>query len=195
MSQVACHHLKAGPRVRFHFQGAHGCQLSRGSQWERQGLVPFHVASPQGCLSVLTSRWLASQSENFKEPGRSCNAFMIQPWKSCHQFSSVAQSCLTLCDPMDCSMPRLLVNPPTPRIYSNSCPLSPWCHPTILSSIAHFSSLFQSFLHQGLFKWVSSLHQVAKVLEFHPNSNEDTMKTFFFTWWRHFHWLFSVLYF
>ena len=53
---------------------------------------------------------------------------------------------------------------PTPGVYSNSCPLSRWYHPTISSSAVPFSSLLQSFL--GLFKWVSSLHQVAKVLEF-----------------------------
>ena len=34
---------------------------------------------------------------------------------------------------------------PTPGIYSNSCPLSLWCHPTILSSIDPFSSCLQSF--------------------------------------------------
>ena len=34
---------------------------------------------------------------------------------------------------------------PTPRVYSDSCPLSWWCHPTILSSVVPFSSLLQSF--------------------------------------------------
>ena len=34
---------------------------------------------------------------------------------------------------------------PTPGIYSNSCPLSQWCHPTISSSVVPFSSHFQSF--------------------------------------------------
>ena len=34
---------------------------------------------------------------------------------------------------------------PTPRAYSNSCPLSQWCHPTILSSVVPFSSCLQSF--------------------------------------------------
>ena len=35
---------------------------------------------------------------------------------------------------------------PTPRVYSNSCPLSQWCHPTISSSVIPFSSCLQSFL-------------------------------------------------
>ena len=56
---------------------------------------------------------------------------------------------------------------PTPGICPNSCPLSQWCHPTISSSIVPFSSCLQEDFsqHQGLFKWVSSLHYVAKVLE------------------------------
>ena len=47
---------------------------------------------------------------------------------------------------------------------SNSTPLSQWCHPAILFSAAPFSYP-QSSQHQGLFQWVSSSHQVAKVLE------------------------------
>ena len=34
---------------------------------------------------------------------------------------------------------------PAPGVYSDSCPLSQWCHPTILSSVIPFSSCFQSF--------------------------------------------------
>ena len=40
---------------------------------------------------------------------------------------------------------------PTPRIYSNSCPLSWWCHPTISSSIVPFSSHLQTFPASGSF--------------------------------------------
>ena len=38
---------------------------------------------------------------------------------------------------------------PTPRVYSNSCPLSQWCHPTISSSVVPFSSCSQSFPASG----------------------------------------------
>ena len=55
---------------------------------------------------------------------------------------------------------------PTPRVYSNSCPLSRWCYPTISSSVVLFSSCLQSSQHQGLFQGISSSHQVAEVLEF-----------------------------
>ena len=40
---------------------------------------------------------------------------------------------------------------PTPRVYSNSCPLSWWCHPTISSSVVPFSSCPQSFPASGSF--------------------------------------------
>ena len=40
---------------------------------------------------------------------------------------------------------------PTPRVYSNSCPLSRWCHPIISSSVVPFSSCLQSFPALGSF--------------------------------------------
>ena len=54
---------------------------------------------------------------------------------------------------------------PTPKAYSVSCPSSQWCHSTISSSVVPFSPAFSLSQHQGLFKWVSSSHQVVKVLE------------------------------
>ena len=53
-----------------------------------------------------------------------------------------------------------------PAVYSNSCPLSQWCHPTISTSAVPFSSCLQSFPAPGSFKWVSASYQMAKVLEF-----------------------------
>ena len=52
---------------------------------------------------------------------------------------------------------------PTPRIYSNSCPSSRWCHPAISSSVVPFFSCPQSLPASELFQWVNSLHQLAKV--------------------------------
>ena len=40
---------------------------------------------------------------------------------------------------------------PSPRAYSNSCPLSQWCHPTISSSVVPFSSCLLSLLSSGSF--------------------------------------------
>ena len=46
---------------------------------------------------------------------------------------------------------RLPCPSPTPGVYSNSCPLSQWCHPTISSSVVPFSSCLQSFPASGSF--------------------------------------------
>jgi len=46
---------------------------------------------------------------------------------------------------------------PTPRVYSNWCPLSQWCHPTISSSVVPSSSCLQSFPASGSLQ-MSSLH-------------------------------------
>ena len=47
---------------------------------------------------------------------------------------------------------------PTPGVYSNSCPLSQWCHPTLLSSVIPFSSCLQSFPASGSFQ-MSQLYE------------------------------------
>ena len=53
---------------------------------------------------------------------------------------------------MDCSTPSRLPYPsPTPEAYSDSCPLSRWCHPAISSSVVPFSSHLQSFPASGFF--------------------------------------------
>ena len=67
------------------------------------------------------------------------------------QFSSVAQSCLTL-QPLGLQHTRPPCPSPIPRVYPNSCPLSQWCHPTISSSVIPFSSCPQSFPASGSFQ-------------------------------------------
>ena len=69
------------------------------------------------------------------------------------QFSSVAQSRPTL-RPHGLQHTGLPCPSPIPGAYSNSCPSSQWCHPTIFPSPPAFN-LSQ---HQGLFNWVSSSH-------------------------------------
>ena len=66
------------------------------------------------------------------------------------QFSSVAQSCLTLW-PHGLQHTSLLCSSPTLGACSNSCPLSWSCHPTISSSVIPFSSCLQSFPAPGSF--------------------------------------------
>ena len=81
------------------------------------------------------------------------------------QFSSVTQLCPTLCDPMDCSMPGLPVHYQLPEFTQAHVP---WVGDAIQPSYPLLSPSPPSFnlsQYQGLFKWVSSSYQVAKVLE------------------------------
>ena len=82
------------------------------------------------------------------------------------QFSSVAQLCPMLCDPMDCSTPGFSVHHQLPEftqthVHQVSDAIQP-SHP-LSSPSPPALNLSQ---HQGLFQGVSSWHQVAKVLEF-----------------------------
>ena len=70
-------------------------------------------------------------------------------------FSSVTQSCSPLCEhgvPHGLQHTRPPCPSPTPGAYSNLCPLSWWCHPTISSSVIPFSSRRQSFPASGSFQ-------------------------------------------
>ena len=54
--------------------------------------------------------------------------------------------------PHELQHPRPPCPSPAPRVYSNSCPLSQWCHPTISSSVSPFFSCFQSCPALGSFQ-------------------------------------------
>ena len=84
------------------------------------------------------------------------------------QFSSVAQSCPTLCDPMNRSTPGLPVHHHLPefiqthvhRVHDAIQPSHPLSSPSPPAS--------NHSQHQDLFQWVNSSHELAKVLEFQP---------------------------
>ena len=96
-------------------------------------------------------------------------------WLSSVKFSSVAQLCPTLCDPMDCSTPGFPVHHQLQELaqthvhrVGNPIPF-PSCFQSAVGewSLLHWNRRwFCLSQQQGLFKWVSSLHQVAKLLEF-----------------------------
>ena len=70
-------------------------------------------------------------------------------------FSSVQFSCSTVSNslrPHGLQHARPPCPSPTPEVYSNPCPLSRWCHPTISSSVVPFSSCPQSFPASGSFQ-------------------------------------------
>ena len=92
------------------------------------------------------------------------NAFSVQ-------FSSVAQSCPTLCDPMDHSMPGLPVHHQLPEFTQTHIHrVSDATHPShpLLSPSPPAPNPSQ---HQSLFQCVNSSHEVAKVLEFYSRLN------------------------
>ena len=75
--------------------------------------------------------------------------FYLKPCFSSVQFShSVVSDSLR---PHGLQHARLPCPSPTPRVYSNSCPSSQWCYPTISSSVVPFSTCLQSFPASGSF--------------------------------------------
>ena len=90
------------------------------------------------------------------------------------EFSSVAQSCLTLCNPVNCSMPGLPVH-----YQPNSCSSSQWCHPAISSSVIPFSSHLQplpaseSFPMSQPFPWGGQSTGVSALASVLPKNTQD----------------------
>ena len=87
------------------------------------------------------------------EAGKS-NLFAIRKGDGLHNWIFSVQfshSVISDSDPMNCSTPGLPVHHQL-QVYSNSCPLSQWCHPTISSSVIPFSSHLQSFPESGSFQ-------------------------------------------
>ena len=91
--------------------------------------------------------------------------FLVETFSSV-QFSSVAQSCPTHCDPMNRSTPGLPVHCQLPELTQTHvhrlCDAIQPSHP-LLSPFPHAPN---PSWHQSLFQWVNSSHKVAKVLEF-----------------------------
>ena len=132
---------------------------TRGSFYCRRKFWRRMVPVKRGCHSVTWvcntepvqgygfANYLNSspeQKEMVNLEGRAC------PWDgSSVQFShSVVSSSLW---PHGLPHDRPPCPSPTPRVYSNSCPLNRWCHPTISSSVVPFSSCLQSFPASGSF--------------------------------------------
>ena len=129
-----------------------------GDPCEHEGMVTAETAySKAGRSRVIVS---APRST----PSSAIDVILIS--FSSVQFNSVTQSCPTLCDPMNCSTPGLPVHHQLPEFTQTHVhwvgdAMQP-SHP--LSS--HSPPALNLSQHQGLFRWVSSSYQVAKVLEF-----------------------------
>ena len=144
-------------------------------------LVYFHNYAcivTQCCWTLCDPRdWKVSQKEywsrlacphpgDFPNSDQTCISCITGELFTTEPFSSVAQSCLTLCNPMNHCTPGLPVHHQLPEftqthVHWVSGAIQP-SHPLSSPSLPALN-LSQ---HQGLFKWVSSSHQVAKVLEF-----------------------------
>ena len=123
--------------------------------WRRLSRVPWtaRTSNPRGRVSAYSPMPLDNRSGS--GTGR-------DPEEGSGQFSRLVMS--DSLQHHELQHARLPCPSPTPRAYSNSCPLSQWCHPTISSSVIPFPPTFNLAQHQGLFQWVRSSHQVAKVL-------------------------------
>ena len=132
----------------------------------------FQVYRPQWVISNLTISHLPQSGPH--------------PWQSALQFSSVTQSCPTLCSPMDCSIPGFpihhqLLELAQAHVHRVSDAIQP-SHP-VSSPSPHAFTLSQ---HHGLFQWVSSSHQVAKGLKLQ-------VKCSYPGWKSNFLWSFVIL--
>ena len=122
----------------------------------------FVILSNDLQLSWGWSAWLLSYLPLASNPSLSS---LLCTSRCAVQLSSVAQLCPTLCHPMDCSIPGLPVHHQLPEFTQTHVH---WVSDAIQPSypLSSPSPAFNLSQHQGLFKWVSSLHQVAKVLKF-----------------------------
>ena len=131
-------------------------------------------ASILECVAIPFSRVLPN-------PGnKSMSLVLVGRFFTTESLSSVQYRCTVVSDyvrPHESQYARPPCPSPTPWVYSNSRPLSWWCHRGISSSVVPFSSCPQSFPASGSLQWVSYSHQVAKVLEFQHQSFQWTPRT------------------
>ena len=116
--------------------------------------LSLHNFSNRGLLDFLTW-WLSFKKESpsvqglIKSVGVRSSVF-IWPSQSVQFSRSVVSNSLQPHEPQHARPP---CPSPTPGVYSNPCPSSQWCHPTISSSVVPFSSHFNLSQHLGLFIW------------------------------------------
>ena len=123
--------------------------------------MEYYSATKKNAFESVLMRWMKLESIIQSEVSEKKNTNTISV-----QFSSVTQSCPTLCNPMNWSMPGLPVHHQLQEFTQTHAhrvgdAIQP-SHP--LSSPSPPSP--NPSQHQGLFQWVNSKHEVAKVLEF-----------------------------
>ena len=119
----------------------HGLLQARILEWVCHALLQGNLPNPGIEPASLTSPTLGG---GFFTTSTTWEALTMYQF----QFSSVVSDSLR---PPGLQHARPPCPSPTPRVYSNSCPLSQWCHPTISSSVVPFSSCLHSFPASGSF--------------------------------------------
>ena len=131
-----------------------------------QSLIFVQLSSTTFCIEIyihFSGLFLHISHNNIDMQHITIRMFIF--WLLTNQFSSVAQLCPTLWDPMDCSMPGFLAHHQFPEhTQTHDHRLGDAIQPS--HPLSPSPPAFNLSQHQGLFKWVSSLHQVTKVLEF-----------------------------
>ena len=154
------------------------CKGNESLEVEEGSSRPSEVDNNQlrGIIKADPHNYTRSCWKTHRQPSYGCLAFEAN-WKSeknlfisfvpySVQFSSVAQSCPTLCDPMNHSMPGLPIQHKLPeftqmhvhRVGDAILPSHPLSSPSPPAPNPSW--------HQGLFQWINSSREVAKVLEF-----------------------------
>ena len=111
----------------------------------------------ESCSVMSNSLWPHGLHSPWNSPGQNTRVGSVQ--FSCSVVSDSLQ-------PHELQHARPPCPSSTPEVHPNSCPLSWWCHPTTHPPSSLSPPSLNLSKHQGLFKWVSSSNQVAKVLEF-----------------------------
>ena len=135
-----------------------------------------------GCIfaalasSASASTWLPNDADFYLHdlltPCHPC------PDSSSVQFSSVVQSCPTLCDPMNCSTPGLPVHCQLPE-FTQTHPSIQWCYPAISSSVIPFPQSLpasKSFPMSQLFTWGSQSTGVSALASFLPKNTQISFR-------------------
>ena len=127
-----------------------GNPMDRKASWTTvRGVTKIQTwVSKHTCMLLYT--WQICKEIRFR---------VIQDWRCINpngyitlkSVSSVAQSCPTLCDSIDCSMPGFPVHHQLPELAQTHVHRQ-WCHPTISSSVIPFSSCLQPFPASGSFQ-------------------------------------------
>ena len=119
---------------------------------------------PCPCFALLALSYLlriamasiTSHPQGLELEGTGSNLGLVLSWAcSPHGSHSVQFSCSVMSDSLWPHEPQHTRPPcpsPTPRVHSNPCPLSQWCHPTISFSVVPFFSCPQSFPASGSFQ-------------------------------------------